>query len=150
MSKDERCVGLCYVGRHINKQKFVLLKFAVDELRGFRVLVGPIVTVPDHEMKAAGISKVMSLLRETPVVRSNELLTEKRQAAAKLSKLKSNHELVEVQLLENRGEKLMILPLHAARGLRFGRSPDEIREFPLPISNDEFMARLSEAFEIAT
>ena len=148
--KDRNHLGTCYVGRHVNGDRFVLLMFAFDRGLGVHFLIGPIVPIPNQEMQNNGFSVVLSHLRNIPILDPKKLSDVEKIPDKDLSKLKRNHVLVSVELLKSDIEEMKMIPLHAGRGWQFDARAEEVRLFPLPTSNAEFIQHLSEALNTAS
>jgi hypothetical protein len=67
-------------------------------------------------------------------------------------KLKRKHVLVSITLLLPRDgvEQMKMIPFHGRRGFNFDARAEEVRVFPLPKTNDEFLKNLNEALDIAS
>jgi hypothetical protein len=143
-------LGTCYVGRHTKENRFLLLKFARDQKLGIHFLIGPIVSISGSEMERDGLSVVLNHLRNIPVLDSKRLSDTEQIPEKELSKVKRNHVLASVELLKSDVDEMKMIPLHAGRGWQFDRYVEEVRLFPLPASNAEFMQRLNEALELAS
>jgi hypothetical protein len=148
--KERNLFGTCYVGRHVNGARFVLLKFAFDEGLGVHFLIGPIVPILNQEMEKDGLSIVLNQLRNIPILDPKQLSDAEQIPDKDLLKLKRNHVLVSVELLKSDIEEMKMIPLHAGRGSRFDAQAEEVQLFPLPTSNCEFMQHLKEALDIAS
>jgi hypothetical protein len=146
----KKVLGICYIGRHVKSDDFILLRFAVEKFRGIHFLIGPVTSISNQQMKMDGLSAVINQLRTTPVLSPKELSAEQQVSDKELLKLKQKHSLASIELLEQDIEEIKMIPLHAGRGWRFDAHAEEVRTFSLPISNDEFMNHLTEALEMAS
>jgi hypothetical protein len=150
---ETKCLGVCYIGQHIKKTGYVLLRFAIEKAKGWHVQVEPpFIPISNEEMKTRGLSLMLAHLHNIPDSNSCKQLSYFDEVTKKvMSKLKRNHVLVSVELLLNDYEELKMIPLHAGHGLgRFDTRAEEVRIFPLPMTNETFIAHLTEALEIAS
>jgi len=141
---------MCYIGRHIKMTGFVVLTFELDADVGVYFMTGPVNAVSNQEIEDSGLSITLSKLRNTAVSRLKELTAERKISEKDLAKIKQKYVLVSVELLKSNIEEMKMIPLHAGRGWQFDVLGEEVRLFPLPASNDEFMQRLNEALELAS
>lgn len=143
--------GLCYIGQHVKKAGYVLLQFASDggAYPSFS-MVGPVVSILNEVMENDGLPTVLRYLRNPPAPESKRLCFHEGATKKEMSKIKRDHVLVSVELLKNDIEEMKLIPLHGGRGWQFDAQAEEVRVFPLPTSNAEFMQRLKEALELAS
>lgn len=145
-----KAVGLCYIGQDVKKSGYVLLQFASDggAYPSFS-MVGPVVSILNEVMENDGLPTVLRYLCNSPGPESKTLCFHEEATKKEMSKIKRNHVLVSVELLKGDAEEMKMIPLHAGRGWQFDVRAEEVRMFPLPKSNDEFMRHLNEALELA-
>lgn len=146
----KRFIGISIIGRHVKRPGFVLLRFARDSDTGGTFLINPILTLSVAEMKRDGISRALSELRSMPAISPSKMGSGSAPSSKVVSKVKRDHELVQLVLLGDESEVLEIVPLHSRHGWRFDVNPEEIRTVRLPLSNEEFIRILDDVFEIAT
>jgi len=102
-------------------------------------------------MEGDGIAVVLEELRSDHVSSQSGPSEDTVPSQRELDRLKRENEINCIDLLDNNGEMLKIIPLHAGRSWKhYDAVPEEIRIHRLPISNREFMRILDEAFEIST
>lgn len=143
-----KAIGVCYVGKHISKKTFIILRFTEDTSRpGIFVQVGIGTTVSEEEMNENGGFFILRMLGDQPPFAPlNEQIVNRE-----MLRVKREHALVSVSLNEISGrQEIEIVPLHGKRGWKFESYGDEIRKIQLPFTNTEFVKCLREALEIAT
>jgi len=146
------CLGLCYIGQHVKKTGYILLRFVNN------VLIEPFISISNEEMETHGLSDVLDHLHKTPDSDSYKKISMFDEGTKKLMyKLKRNHLLVSISLLRSLEQDLSddhqemeMIPLHAEHGWQFGRRVEEIRKFRLPATNQIFIDHLFEALEMAS
>ena len=141
--------GLCYLGRNVSKSGYVYLRF-VPRSGGGAKLVRPVVLISEEEMKRGGLSRVLNLLRSGAGPECEPVSFLNHAHKAEMLKLKREHELILLRVLQGDTSEMKIIPLHARRGWQFDRFTNEVRVYPLPKSNEDFVRILTEAFEIAS
>jgi hypothetical protein len=146
---DTRVLGVCEIGQHIKKTGYVLLRYAYERTRGWHVQIEPLFTsISNEEMAQHGLSAVLDLLRNTPDSDSCKAVSYFDETTKKqISRLKRNHVFVNLELLRSDREEMKMIPLHGGRS---ERRAEEVRVFPLPTTNEEFMKPLAEALEVAS
>jgi hypothetical protein len=138
-------LGNCHVGQHIKKTGYLLFRILSNHF------VEPFISISNEEMEARGLLIMMDHLRNEPNSDSYRRMNFDNAATKKtMLKIKRNHVFVSILLLLSDREELEILPLHFNRGWSLSGRSQEVRMFSLPMTNQEFTARLAEAFEIAS
>ncbi len=140
----KKFLGLCDLGQHVNKTGYVLLQYACN------ILVEPIIPISNKEMDSNGIFMVLGYIRNPPGQEAKQMNYFDEGTKKKQLKIKRDFTLITLSLLQGETEELEVIPLHAGRGWSFDRHADEIRLFPLPITNEKFLEVLRDAFEVAT
>jgi hypothetical protein len=144
-----RTQGLCYVGRHIRTQDYIILRFLRDKLL-FR-MIGPVVAISKGEMNSKGLSSVLFYLKNLANAETSDALSIQNVPPSELLKLKRNHLLLEIALVSNgTSDMIEVTPLHSGHGLRLDKNKEEIRTFPLLVKNEEFIGVLEQAFQDAS
>jgi hypothetical protein len=146
------CLGLCYIGHHVKKTGYILLRLVNN------ALIEPFISISGEEMETHGLPVVIDHLRKTPDSGSYKEVSMFDEGTKKLMyKLKRNHLLVSISLLRSLEqdlsddhEEIEMIPLHSEHGWQFSRRAEEIRKFRLPMTNQAFMNDLSEALEMAS
>jgi len=113
-------------------------------------MVRPIVSIPKVQMTQSGLETVLDQLRHGPGSGCVPIIFKDAATKKEMFKLKREHALVWLALLETDQLEMRMIPLHAKRGFAFDMDSDEVRTFGLPKSNVEFMGLLADALEIAT
>ncbi len=139
-----RFIGQCYIGQHARKRDYVLLQFKDN------VMVGPVIHIPEAAMTQHGLETVLRHLRDGPARDCTPFSFQDPTTKKEMLKLKREHCLVVVVLLESDQPEMKMIPLHAGHGFAFDSHADEVCVFPLPKTNDEFVNTLGEALEVAT
>ena len=143
--------GLCYVGRHVTRSDYILLRFGTDPRTGTHFGVGPVVSLSNEEMERKGLGEVIKAIRDSPA--KGRALAEMPGdiPLEELLRIKRKHTIVDVGLYEGWGRsELRMSPMHAGRGWHFMEWPEELVVLPLPASNAEFKRALDEALEVAS
>lgn len=144
MNMKKTFLGLCDLGQHVNKTGYVLLQYASG------VLVEPIIPISNQEMDSSGISMVLDYIRHPPGPDSKQMNYFDEATKKKQLKIKRDFTLITLSLELGEGEELKVAPLHAGHGWSFDCRADEIRIFPLPMTNEKFLEVLRDAFEVAS
>jgi len=137
-------LGTCNLGFRATTGDYILLKYRSG------VMVEPIVSISCPEMKSNGLSIVLDILRNPPGPDAKEMSNFDEKTKKSLLKIKRDYALITMSLLQNDFQELKIIPLHAGRGWSFERHTDEICHLQLPITNEQFLKTIRDAFEIAT
>lgn len=113
-------------------------------------MVGPVIHISEAAMTQRGLETVLRHLRDGPAPDCTPFSFKDPTTKKEMLKLKREHCLVDIELLESDRPEMKIFPLHAGHGFAFDKHAEEARMFPLPETNDEFMKTLGEALEVAT
>jgi hypothetical protein len=137
-------LGSCDIGQHIKKTGYLLFRYVSNRL------IEPLISISNQEMETEGLSLVLGHLRQKLNLESCKKMDFDDEATKKaMFKIKNNHVLVSIQLLLSDREELNIMPLHFRRGWAL-EGHSEAWNYLLPMTNQEFISRLAEAFEIAS
>jgi len=141
-------ISTCYIGQHVKQRDYVLLQFRESE-RFASTMVGPVIHISNKEMAERGLAIVLHHLRDGPAPVCQPICFADAETKKEMLKLKREHVLVDFELLESDQFELKVIPLHRGHGWRFEAIADEVRTFPLPKTNGEFLKLLGEALETA-
>lgn len=141
---NKKFLGLCNLGQHVRKTGYVLLQYASG------VLVEPIIPISNQEMDSKGISMVLDYIRRPPGPEARHMNYFDEADKKKQLKIKRDFALITLSLLQGDTEELKVVPMHFGRGWSFDCRADEVRVFPLPITNEKFLEVLRDAFEVAS
>jgi len=145
-------VGLCYIGISREKTDYVILPFAEDISRGTSVLHAPVIPFAESKMAQEGCSFLTEHLRNRPKMDAAGIDSLPKPSKPELKKLNQTYRFCQITLLKVSGvqEEIKIMPLHAKRGWNFDVKAEEIRFYPLPMTNEKFVEALNAALKIAT
>jgi len=102
-------------------------------------------------MVERGLFTVLQHLRDGPSSDCTEYSFKDPATKKVMYKFQREHLLVTVELFESDGRETMrLIPMHAKRGFSFDKFVEEVRTFPVPEKNDDFMNTLREALDVAT
>jgi hypothetical protein len=138
-------IGTINLGYHAVKGDYVVL------LCRSGVMVEPIVNISGEEMKSNGVSMILKFLRNRPKKATKEMSAFDKAQNRSLLKIKQKYALITMSVLRvGEVQELEIIPLHAGRGWSFERRSEEICRARLPITNEQFLKMIGDAFEVAT
>jgi hypothetical protein len=143
-SKTPRHIGHCLIGKHVKKPDYVLLRFRDI------TMVAPKIIIQKDEMEERGLFTILQHLHDGPPSDCVPFSFKDPTTRKEMLKLKREHLLVTVELFESDGcEMMKIIPMHSKHGFSFDTFAEEVRIFPSPKKNGEFIGLLAEALEVA-
>jgi hypothetical protein len=145
MNWTKELIGTIDLGHHATKGGYVLLLYRSG------VMVEPIVTIAEEEMRSNGVLLVFKFLRNRPRRDAKKMSYFDETTKNRLLKIKREYALITMSIVSDGGvQELKTMPLHARRGWSFDRHANEISRVKLPITNEQFLKIIDDALEIAT